>query len=98
MAPECGKLHQAGDPQTLREVAQYKYRAEAASSNTLLLDFHSETFLPLSGQMAPSTVFMEPDNLLTPKEKNKVSPGTARQLRAMLSAVLRAAGKLAHMV
>lgn len=87
LAVECGKLHQAGDPQTLSEVAQYKYRAEAASSNTFLLDFRSETCLPFSGQMAPSTVFMEPDNLLTPKEKNKVSPGRARQLRATLSAV-----------
>jgi len=91
LAAECGKLRRAGDPQALSESARYKYRAEAASSNTLLLDFHSATFLPFPGQMAPSTVFVEPDNLLTPKEKNKVSPGTARQLRATLSAVLIAA-------
>lgn len=93
MAIECGKLHQATDPQTLRKAAQYKYRAEAAFSNTFLLDFHSETVLPLFGQMAPSVVFMEPDNLLTPKEKNKVSPDTVRQLGAMLSAVLIAVSK-----
>lgn len=93
MATECGKLRQAADPQTLRKAAQYKCRAEAASSDTFLLDFHSETFLPLSGQMAPSVVFLEPDNLLTPKERNKVSPDVVGQLGAMLSAVLVAVSK-----
>lgn len=43
--------------------------------------------------MAPSVVFLEPDNLLTPKERNKVSPDVVGQLGAMLSAALVAVSK-----
>ncbi|XP_062470565.1 transcription factor HES-5-like [Pezoporus occidentalis] len=81
LAVECGKHHQARDPQTLGEVVQYKYQAEPASSHTLLLDFHFQTVPPFPGQMAPSTVFMEPDNLLTPKEKNKLRKPVVEKMR-----------------
>ncbi|KAG6936319.1 hairy and enhancer of split 5-like, partial [Chelydra serpentina] len=64
------------------KVVQYKYRAESASSSTLPQDFSTtEICLLSSGQMAPSTVFMEHNNLLTPKEKNKLRKPVVEKMR-----------------